>query len=462
MKITRTKDEQGSTMLGYLFLALVVLATLAALGSLVVQNLKFAQRRQDMVSARELAQGGAAICALEVEQAFTNGTGLFSSNLTKAVPGTYTKNDSRSSSTKWLYQRTITSPFTNGTVNAEVWTPNSFIPPKVKCITSATVGNSSQSSEVNLETVFAGGAAIISTAQGTLATGISKAEAQAGNVVVAGSASGLVKVDGGISANGTVNTQVCNVDTVSGNLYSSSGQLADYTNPGNPNQLFDFGRFIAVSDVTANHFTNFASFVAVQKTGVTNEGIVTVDLLDTETIKLDPTTFPFGINIRGTLVFYFKGAGWAPTDKVINTADMNINAADLSKLNPAANKYPSGYPPVFSNPAKDPYKADITAKGYQNFQVGEDLPAYMYNIGWMDLHANVNICGAVYSPCYVEIENKQAGQTQYIKGAIITGGGAYIDNTLNAQTIISYDPKALRHLATSGTKAKAVRVTYFK
>ena len=124
--------------------------------------------------------------------------------------------------------------------------------------------------------------------------------------------------------------------------------------------------------------------------------------------------------------------------------------------------YPSGYPPTYTNPAKNPVLINITSKGFANFTAADDLPAYMYNNAILDMHGNINVCGAVYSPCYMEIENKQAGQMQYIKGAIICGGGIYIDNLLTATNIISFDAKALRNLATSANNAKAVKVTYYR
>jgi hypothetical protein len=389
------------------------------------------------------------------------------SNLTTTLPKVYAKNTTLSSPTQLVYERRITDPFTNQTVIAQVWITNSTTPRKVKCIAQATVGQTIQSSEINLETIFGVAAAIISTAKGDLTTGTSKTDAQNGNVVVVGSSKGLVKVDGGIDANGTVNTNVCTVDSVQGNLYASAGQIPDYTSPGSSKQLFDFNRYIAVADACGNHYTNFATFVAVAKVSTAAaplQGIVVADFnyAEKSKISLDPTTFPNGIWVQGTLVFNYVG-GWSPSDKIINTADMYINWADLSKMNPNdPTTYPSGYPPTYTNPAKNPINVNITGKGFQNFTAADDLPAYMYNNAILDMHGNFNVCGAVYSPCYMEIENKQAGQIQYIKGAIIGGGGIYIDNLLAATNVISYDAKAVRNLATSANNAKSVKVTYYR
>src|ERR1051326_9144951 len=102
-----SRGQQGSAMLGYLFVALITVATLAAIAGLVVQNLNYGQRRQDLINAVQYAQGGATLCAADVEQSFTNGGAGFLTNLTHlAYP--YTKNDNLSTSTQWVYERTVT------------------------------------------------------------------------------------------------------------------------------------------------------------------------------------------------------------------------------------------------------------------------------------------------------------------------------------------------------------------
>ena len=138
---------------------------------------------------------------------------------------------------------------------------------------------------------------------------------------------------------------------------------------------------------------------------------------------------------------------------------MNINAANLSGLvatNPAT--YTSGFPPTYTDPSKDPVGKDIkTTTGYDNFTASEALPALMYNNAVLDMHGDVNICGVVYSSSFMEIENKQDGQNQYFRGALIGGGGIYVENGKNANSIVSYDRNALDRLATSGTKGKGVK-----
>jgi hypothetical protein len=86
----------------------------------------------------------------------------------------------------------------------------------------------------------------------------------------------------------------------------------------------------------------------------------------------------------------------------------------------------------------------------------------MYNIGILDIHGNANICGVVYTPSFMEIENKQSGQIQYFKGSLIGGGGIYVDNNVNAKTVVSYDKAALDLLATSHSKGKKILVAYWE
>jgi len=140
---------------------------------------------------------------------------------------------------------------------------------------------------------------------------------------------------------------------------------------------------------------------------------------------------------------------------------MNVNPANLSGLvpgNPAT--YTTGYPPTYSNPAKNPVNIDITSRGFPNFTAADDLPALMYNNAILDIHGNANICGVVYSSSFMEIENKSDGQTQYFNGALIGGGGIYVENGRAATSIVSYDPNAVGNLATAGGRGKSVVAVY--
>jgi hypothetical protein len=120
--------------------------------------------------------------------------------------------------------------------------------------------------------------------------------------------------------------------------------------------------------------------------------------------------------------------------------------------------YPTGYPPVYADTNKSPYS--VTPAGWPRFDPSDDLPALMYNNAILDMHGDVNICGVVYSSSFMEIENKQSGQTQYFNGALIGGGGIYVENGQHATSIVRYDQNALDRLATSGTRGKTMKVVY--
>lgn len=455
--------EGASTLLAYLFVALAVMATITGIATYVVQNMKYSQRRQDMVNAYQFAQGGAAIACLDVQQAFTN-SGSFLNNLTTNL---YVKNNALSSPTELVYERTISSPFTNQTVAAQLRMTNSSAPNSAKIFATATVGKVTQTAQVNVEMGFSSGnAAILSTHQGTSSSGVSKSTAQAGNVVVDGGSKGTTKIDGGILANGNANINQAQVGFISDQLYGTADEIPDYTDPGSQYQLFDFNRFMKIADLTGQHYTNLTEFIAKAKTA-TLEGVVAVNIKFGEGQSLDSKDFPSGINIRGTLIFNFipnsKGQNWDPLDKIVNTATMNINAANLSGLipsNPAT--YPSGYPPTYTDTTKKPSHWDITPYNFDNFTDADDLPALMYNNAILDIHGNVNICGVVYSSSFMEIENKQSSQTQYFRGALIGGGGIFVDNGSGAISIVSYDAAAVGNLATAGSRGKTVKAVYRK
>ena len=282
----RPKGRQaGSAMVAYLVAALIIMATIAAIATYVQQNLKFSGRRQDMVNAIQYAQAGAAIACVEANKAYTNG-GTFISNLTSAACGPYVKNNKLTKGKQWVYERTISSPFTNQTVLAQIWWTNSASPTSARIVATATFGNSTQTAETDVEMNFSLNAAIISTAQGDTSTSASKGTAQGGDVVVLGGKSGRDIVDGGIISNGAANTNTCTVDIVSKNRYGTAFQIPDYTSPGSLYQLFDFSRFIAVADKSGNHYTNANDFVAKAATGAVLEGVVVEEQLVLPQLKL--------------------------------------------------------------------------------------------------------------------------------------------------------------------------------
>ena len=453
-------------MIAYLAVALVITAAIAALAGYVVQNVHLSQRRQDMVNARQFAEGGAAMACEDLSRAYTNTAngGDFFKNLTSGA-NKYRKDNSLSTPAQLVYKRTIKNIFTNADVLVDIFMTNSTTPSDGKILATATFGNVTQTAEIYYEITFGYPAAIISTARGDASTGVSKSTAQGGDVIIDGAGSkGDSYIDGGIIANGAINTNLANVKSISEGLYGSTSQIPDYTNPGSSNQLFNFSRFIAAADAMGTHYTNASAFMTKMASGATLEGIIVVDLPKGGSLpSLDQSHLPYGINVRGTLVFNFTGA-WAPLDKIVNDADVNINKADLSHLvagNPAT--YTTGYPPTFTDPTKNPINVNIKPKGFDNFVAGDDLPALMYNNAILDMHGDVNICGVVYSPSFMEIENKNGDdKTQYFRGSIIGGGGIYIENSKASTTVVSYDADALDKLATSGTRGKTVKAVYRK
>ena len=482
-KTLARQQQQASAMVACLIMMLIVITAVSSLAAYVTQTVRLANRRSDGVAAMQFAQGGAVIVANDLNNALTNRAATFFNNLISgSTPYTLT---AEGTSPLVVYQRIMTAPFSNQTVVAKVWFTNATTPTEAAIRCSATVGDVTQTNILHVKFSFGFGAAIICDNPGTSDLGVSKSTAQGGNVVVNGDRSGPIVVDGGeglaIWANGNANVDPIYAkvpaSAVLRDAYGTANQIPDYTVPGSSDQLFDFKRFIAVADLTPvqnsinpnrnNHFTNLTTFLlACNKVMLPSregalEGIVVVDIKKTDP-DITSSLVPNGINIRGTLVFNF-GPTFLPTDKIVNTSTMNINKANLSGLvatDPST--YTTGYPPAYNDPAKDPANVDITSKGFVNFLPTEDRPALMYNNGVLDIHGNANICGVVYSPCFMEIENKQAGQIQYFRGSLIGGGGIYFENNQASTSVCSYDPATLDLLATSSNKGKLVLATYWE
>ncbi len=109
--------------------------------------------------------------------------------------------------------------------------------------------------------------------------------------------------------------------------------------------------------------------------------------------------------------------------------------------------FPSGYPADYEDENKIPSEVDISPE-YENFVVDDDMPAVMFNNGVVDIHGAANVCGVVYGPSFIEIENKQAN-LQYFNGAIYGGGGVYLQgsNKDDGIQVIRYDPETVDRLA---------------
>jgi hypothetical protein len=489
----KTQRQQGN-ILAYLILLMVLAAAIASVGAYVAQTTNVAHRRSDMIAAQQYAQGGATIGCADLNAAYMNQTNSFPNNLaTGSRP--YTLNAGLSTGSLKVYERTVSAVFTNQAVTAQIWLTNAAAPTGARIVASSTVGKVTQTATVNLRMTFGNGAAILSVNKGTSDQGVAKSAAQDGNVVVNGGGTGgkglacYLIVDGGtgsaIDANGQVNVDTSATvppGSISKTNWGSGNQIPDYTGQGTANSLFDFNRLIAVADLTSNsttfvyntnthnnHFTNVATFANAIRVATNHflEGVIVVDLRSTDKNWGNAGasgTFPFGINVRGTL-FYNFGPEFGPLDKFIMDADLNVNAANLSGVvatNPAT--YATGYPPVYSNPSNNPVNIDITSKGFANFGPADDLPALLYSIGEVDIHGNANVCGVTYTPSYMEVENKgPAGSVQYFKGMVIMGQGIYLENTTAGSTsIISYDRQAIDNLSTAGSNGKTLVVSYWQ
>jgi hypothetical protein len=457
-----------------------VVIVIASVATVTSQTAKLTARRSNMVQALQFAEGGAVIAAGDLNAAVTN-SGSFLTNL---LAKGYVLNALLTSASSNVYQRTITSPFSNQSVTAQIWLPAGGSPATAKLVATATVDPVTQTAKLNVNMGWAYPGAIISVNAGTTSTSVAKSAAQDGNVVINGSKSGPTIVDGNsgkaVMANGRVNvdTNYTSLPTGSTTMtnWGSANQIPDYTSQGTSNALFDINRYVAVADstpggyspATNNHFTNLLTFINAAKThAATNpmEGVIVVDVSqsDKNTGGLTDSGIPNGINVKGTLLFNFIGAGWDPTSsKIIITADLNVNAANLSGLvatNPAT--YPTGYPPVYTDTTKSPTNINIVPKGFQNFVGTDDLPALLYSIGVVDIHGGVNISGVVYTPSYIELENKSSA-TQYIKGSVIMGYGIYYENSSSSISIISFDKNTVDSLTTLNSAGKQVVVTYWE
>ena len=417
MRITsenERRDEEGS-ILAYFVILLVVAGAIASLGAYVTQSTRLSARRSAMIAAKQFAIGAAVIAARDLNTVVTNASSSSLGSKLMGLASAYTFNSGLSTSTNNVYQRTISSPFSNQTVVAEIVVPVGSSPNSAQIVTTATVRSVTQSATVNINMAWGYAAAIISVNQGTTDTSNAKSSGQAGNVAINGGSSGPIVVDGGpglaVLANGRVNydTNYVNppVSAYSMTNWGTVNQVPDYTAQGTANSLFDFNRFIALANATPggyspsgnNHFTNIATFITAAAAHGTNnpmQGVVVVDVWQSDKNQSDLTSgnLPQGINIHGTWMLNFLGAGWDPvSEKIIVTASININAANLSTLvpsNPAT--YPTGYPPVYTDSTKNPININI-APAYANFVASDDLPAEIYTIGCLDMHGNADICG---------------------------------------------------------------------
>src|SRR6266403_2197492 len=136
--INRKQSEQGA-ILAYFIMVTVVASLIASVGSYVMVTSGIAHRRNDMIAAQEYARAGAVIACGDLNGAFTNKTGGFPGNLVS----NFSYSVVSSSSSLTVYQRTISDPFTNQTVVAQIKVP--AVATSSKIAASATVGQVTQS-----------------------------------------------------------------------------------------------------------------------------------------------------------------------------------------------------------------------------------------------------------------------------------------------------------------------------
>lgn len=80
----------------------------------------------------------------------------------------------------------------------------------------------------------------------------------------------------------------------------------------------------------------------------------------------------------------------------------------------------------------------------------EDIPAYLYTGGLVDMHYHVNISGLVYVPQAMELEQKSAAARQYIMGGIIVRDSFFLE-TGGGITLIGGDPDSYSGALVSAT-----------
>jgi hypothetical protein len=471
----KPSSRERASVIAYFVMAVVIIGSIGGLYGYAIHNLGLAQRRQDLVAAYHLAESGAALACADLERAGTN-TALGLAAALQALPAPYAVNDALSSATELVLERAIAAPFTNQSVIARIALTNAPDSSSGRINAFTQVGNVRQSVFSHAELGFGWGAAVLSDSPGDGSTAATRLAAGAGNVVFVGGSSGPLVIDGGVFANGRINTSGGQFTARPGvgsiragqrvapslamSCLSTASEIPDWTANGAADQLFQINRLMAVARASGNYFSNLSGFISAAAGGATLEGVVGVDVSKADFPMLAATNLPSGINIRGTLVFNLSSE-FAPTDKLIIATPLNINAAPLAGLVPAnPMTYPSGFPATFANPAKNPVNVDITAAGFANFSAGDDLPALVCNAASLCLQSDANISGVVFCPNLVEITTKADGQTQFLRGSVISGGGVYVENLRAATTIISHEPTALDSLAVSRKQGRCVRVVY--
>ncbi len=249
-------------------------------------------------------------------------------------------------------------------------------------------------------------------------------------------------------------------------LVGTEDELPDFTDPGGDDQLFDFERYRAAAAAGAGQiFTSLNDF----QTAMENANSVGDKLEGITVVEIDPAVEGASpritsaelsaINITGTLVFIFAD-GTSPSYELDIETTLNINAADLSGWNRNnESTYTTGYPGSYDDPMKKPSARDITP-AFKNFTTTDDYLALMMNNGVLDIDDRTNICGAIYTPSYLEIDGFNSSSCiQYFNGAIYTGGGICVQGQQNGVQAFRYDPNCVNRLQTKNGKGESLTRT---
>lgn len=355
---------------------------------------------------------------------------------------------------------------------------------RIKVTSTATLGDAERVvvAWFSLEVGAAFSAAVISDAIATGNSGLRpKNQARTGDVVLAGRGrSQQHYLYGGVRANGAIRyyrdhqetgeltTELADVHfggfggSLEPSLSGTTVEIPDLTAPGGDDQLFDLQRMVLAAERGSGQvFQSLGDFCAAcctaNEAGAALEGIIVVQV-DSAAEGTNPViaergglAIPGGIHVRGTLLFRFSN-GTDPSYKVSIDVPLAINAADLTGLDPTdETTFRSGYPSRWADPDKAPWQADLRPQ-FSSYAATDDFPALVFNNGVLAIQAAANVCGVVYGPSFIEIQNRH-GKRQYFNGAIIGGAGVLIEGHPTAgETLLRYDANAVRNLVTQGGK----------
>jgi len=89
---------------------------------------------------------------------------------------------------------------------------------------------------------------------------------------------------------------------------------------------------------------------------------------------------------------------------------------------------------TFNSSSKD--RRGKTLSGYESFGPYEDMPALMNSGGIVDIHHEANISGVVYTPDFVEVEQRKTTRISISTGRFLRG----TDFPWNLMTVVGKLP----------------------